>query len=262
MAKFDLVFDPPLMNASGMLGFSPKISEWGEITRLGAYITNPVSLQPRRPANGTRYIPFPGGFLLHTGHPNSGIRKIIRRHSKSWQRSPIPVLVHLLAQNVDEVIEMVAQLEDVPGVSGLELGIPPWADGQLASEMARAAVGELPVVVQIPLESAIELTPSLIDSGAAALSLGASRGALPDIYGNPVFGRIYGPAVFPQALAATLTLIDHDMPVIASGGIYNQNQINTVLGAGVIGIQLDSILWRGEGRKDNHASKTDYFINL
>jgi len=140
---------------------------------------------------------------------------------------------------------MVAQLEDVPGVSGLELGIPPWADGQLASEMTHAAVGELPVVVHLPLERAIELMPSLIDSGAAAFSLGPARGALPDIDGNLVSGRLYGQAVFPLALAATQILLEHDVPIIAAGGIYIQNQIDTVMEAGVIGIQLDSVLWRG-----------------
>ena len=99
MPKFDLAFDPPLMNAAGSLGFAPDRRGPIALERLGAFVTNPVSLRPRPPAQGARLLTFPGGFLLHSGHPNPGLRRVVQRHAARWARSPLPVVVHLLAEN-------------------------------------------------------------------------------------------------------------------------------------------------------------------
>ncbi len=77
MAKHDLTFEPPIMNAAGVLGFFPDRHgpiDWG---MLGAFITNPISLSPRTPAHGSRFEAYPGGFLLHTGYPNPGLSLVI-----------------------------------------------------------------------------------------------------------------------------------------------------------------------------------------
>ena len=79
MPKFDLAFDPPLMNAAGSLGFAPDRRGPIALEQLGAFVTNPVSLRPRTPAQGARLLPFPGGFLLHSGHPNPGFNRVVRR---------------------------------------------------------------------------------------------------------------------------------------------------------------------------------------
>jgi dihydroorotate dehydrogenase (NAD+) catalytic subunit len=85
---------------------------------MGAFITNPVSLRPRTPAQGPRLLPFPGGFLLHSGNPNPGLRRVIQLYAGRWARSPLPVVVHLLAESPAEVSEMAERLERVDGVAG------------------------------------------------------------------------------------------------------------------------------------------------
>ena len=45
-----LVIDPPLMNAAGSMGFAPDLKLpllWEE---FGAFVTNPISIKPRKPA--------------------------------------------------------------------------------------------------------------------------------------------------------------------------------------------------------------------
>src|SRR5512137_2198012 len=123
MAKHDLAIVPPLMNAAGSLGFSPDLHSPVDWSKLGAFVTNPVSLLPRTPARGSRYVSYPGGFLLHTGFPNPGLAQVLRRYARHWGGSPIPVIVHLLAQNVDEVTQMARRLEPAEGLAGLEVGL-------------------------------------------------------------------------------------------------------------------------------------------
>ena len=77
MFKQDLTFRTPLMNAAGMLGFIPNPRAPLDLGWLGAFVTNPVSLSPRQPAENRVMLPFAGGFLLHTGLPNPGLRVVI-----------------------------------------------------------------------------------------------------------------------------------------------------------------------------------------
>ena len=212
---------------------------------MGAFITNPISLLARTPAHGPRYLSFPGGFLLHTGYPNPGLGSVIRRYARHWARSSLPVLVHLLAQKAGDVAEMVRKLESLEGVAGFEIGLPAEADAELVRDFARAAAGELPVVMRLPLDHAARLADGFERARLAAMSLAPPRGALPLPDGSLAQGRLYGPALFPQALAAVQALTRRGIPVIGSGGIYTPAQAEAMLQAGAIAVQLDAVLWRG-----------------
>ncbi len=248
--KLDLSFDPPWMNAAGSLGFAPGRGGSLDLSRLGAFVTNPVSLEPRSPAHGTRYAAYPGGFLLHTGYPNPGLRAVLRRYSEQWGRSLIPVLVHLLCKQADELRLAVRRLEGLPGVAGIELGLPPEIEAGQALKLIQAAAGELPLIVRLPLERAVELASWLKDHDAsldelAAFSLGPPRGLLPVPDGGFAHGRLYGPAVFPLALQVVKELSLLGIPVIGAGGVYSMEQAEAMLRAGATAVQLDAVLWRG-----------------
>src|SRR4030043_1454459 len=98
MSKHDLAIDPPLMNAAGSLGFSPDLYSPMDWSRMGAFVTNPISLMPRTPARGKRFIAYPGGFLLHTGFPNPGLSPVMGRYATQWCPGAIRVDVRLQAQ--------------------------------------------------------------------------------------------------------------------------------------------------------------------
>ncbi len=243
--KFGLAFDKPLMNAAGSLGFAPTRSSAVILEHLGGFVTNPISLQKRTPAGGTRYIAFAGGFLLHTGLPNPGLKAVLKRQIGRWIRQPLPVWVHLLANHVAELSQMVHLLEGREGVAGLEVGLAADADPASARALTRAASGELPVIVRLPLDRSLELAEAVLESGAAAVSLGPPRGALLGAGGERVSGRLYGPAIFPQALQAVTRLAEAGLPVIGGGGVYSARDADAMLAAGAIAVQLDSVLWRG-----------------
>lgn len=245
MTKYSLGFERPLMNAAGSLGLAPDRRNLPELESLGAFVTNPISLGRRVPASNRRFLPFPGGFLLHSGYPNPGLREAIRRHSQQWARQPLPVWVHLLALNAGELEYMLRMLEGRAGVAGLEIGLPPAVDLGEVQAMTAAATGELPLIVRLPLERALELANPVMEAGASAVSLGPPRGALPTAEGKIVSGRVYGPAVFPLALEMVKSLAGMGVPVIGAGGVYQSTDVEAMLVAGAIAVQIDVALWRG-----------------
>lgn len=237
------------MNAAGSLGFLPNPDSPLELSSLGAFVTNPISLRPRSPARISQLLNFPGGFLLHSGYPNPGLRAVLRHYSAYWARMAIPVIVHLLGEDADRVSEMVARLESTAGVMGIEISLPPKAGPDTALALARAAVGELPVIMRLPLDRAADLADALTSllgkPFLTALSLGPPRGVLPGLEKGHIQGRLYGPAVFPLALAAVHAVAETGWPVIGGGGVYSTPQAEAMLAAGAMAVQLDAVYWRG-----------------
>lgn len=249
MPKSDFLLEIPLMNAAGMLGFFPDPHSPVDFSRFGAFITNPISRLARTPASGTRYRPFSGGFLLHTGLPNPGLSQAIRRYENYWAASPLPLIVHLLAQNPDELGWMVERIENLGSVTGIEVGLPPAADASLVAQFAQAALGELPVLVRVPLDGSLILAQTAVDAGASAISLGAPRGLLPspceeEEPGMRVSGRLYGPAIFPLALRAVEQLAGAGIAVIGAGGVRSASDIESMLNAGASAVQVGTSLWK------------------
>jgi len=244
MPKYDLVFSPPVMNAAGSLGFSPKSHHHLMQGGLGAFVTNPISLGRRTPANQRVCLEFNGGFLFHSGHPNPGLSAVLRRYAASWQGARMPVIAHILGNSAHEVQEIVRRLERRVGVSAIELGLASDCTVITALELVQAAQGELPIILRLPLEVAIMLGEALQEAPIYAFSLGAPRGTLNQAKGGLMHGRLYGPGIFPLALGVTERLAKGIVPVIGAGGIYHPEQIQTMLGAGAIAVQLDTVLWR------------------
>jgi dihydroorotate dehydrogenase (NAD+) catalytic subunit len=245
MSKYDLSFSQPLMNATGVLGFVPDPYGPVDLSPFGAFVTNPLSREARTPAHGKRVFSFPGGFLLHTGYPNPGINAAFRRYASQWSHSSLPVIVHLLPGKVDETMEMVRVLERVEGLLAVEVGLPPEVDPTAAAAFCRAACGELPVIVRLPFEHFLELARAVAETDIAAVSLAPPRGAALSSQQNVVHGRLYGPVLFPQALEAVYTVVQAGIPVIGAGGVYCQEQVDAMLSAGALAVQVDSVLWRG-----------------
>lgn len=232
------------MNAAGTLGFAPEARFPIDLTQFGAFITNPISLASRAPAQSRCYLPFSGGFVLHSGYPNPGVKAVLRRYSSRWAKGPLPVIVHLLAQEMREIAAMVALLESQEGVMAVEVSLPPEATQDLTYALVSAATGELPVIARLPSERAAYLAEAAIDAGVNALSLSPPRGVLSNAQGKLVSGRLYGPSLFPHAMLALQALAGCDVPIIAAGGIYQAEQVQAALNHGAAAVQLDTVLWQ------------------
>lgn len=247
MYRQDLALTTPWINAAGTLGFTPP-ARWLLPETMGAFVTNPISLTARTPAADRALLPYPGGYLLHTGHPNPGFRRVVRGSSERWAQASVPVWMHLLGTTPGEVQELVRRVEGLEGVMAVEIGLPPTARGAEALAFVEAGFGELPLVISLSItlagESWLKEMPGL---GVSAISLSAPRGSLPSDTGRPVSGRLFGPGLLPQTLAAVQAVRRLGVQIIAGAGIFRRQDAQAALDAGAYAVQLDGVLWRGWG---------------
>ena len=241
--KQDLVLEKPFVNAAGMLGFAPDPHNMPFLDRLGAFITNPISRTPRKPAGNRACLPFPGGFLLHTGLPNPGINRVIRQYQRRWAAAPLPVIVHLLVEHPETLAEMIRKLEGLENILAVELGLPPDCTPENLNNFAAAASGELPAVICLGPEQIPVLLPALEALQPAGVHLTSPRGTLPGPDGELVSGRLYGPATFPVTLSTARVLVGAGLRVIVDGGVTKPEQAQALLDLGVTAVGLGSVLW-------------------
>lgn len=239
----EVEFEKPLLNTAGSLGFIPDSRASIHFERFGAFVTNPISTRARKPANPPRLLDFPGGILLHTGHPNPGVSGAIKAFASSWARSPVPVIIHLLTGKPEDVRKAILRFEELENVLAVELGFEVDSSPVLVGNTVKLAIGELPVIAQIPL-SRLDLVESAIESGASAISLGPPRGTLPIPTGKYVSGRLYGPSIFPLALEAVRQLKQMKIKVIGAGGVEREAQVEDMLAVGAFAVQMDIGLWK------------------
>jgi dihydroorotate dehydrogenase (NAD+) catalytic subunit len=251
LGKHSLILDSPVMPAAGTFGFGDLYTRLIKTEKLGAIVTDPVSLRPRRAARGTHVIPLAGGLLMHTGLPNPGVNKVISEYRKTWARLPVPVIVHVMDRDPTDLRRCVRALLNVPNVQGFELGMHGATTREELITLIDTVVqtSQLPLLVRVPLERALELAPVIANSEAGAIVVGAPpRGtALDPIGGEPISGRVFGPLVKPQALHAVSTVIElvkhDDLPVIGAGGIHSPLDAREFIAMGARAVQLDSVIW-------------------
>lgn len=247
--KQSLIIENPVMIASGMMGFEPSpYRDLIKLEKLGAMVTAPLTWKARGPAHGTRVVPFPGGLLLHTGLPNPGMARVIRHYGKIWRNSELPIIVHLIATNRDDLRHCAEVLDEAEGIAGIELGL---AD-QVEPREALNAIGilrdrsQLPLLVKLPLYNAAELARTAIDGGADALVVASPpRGAERDpLSGQLIGGRLYGAWLKPLVLRAVGQIAEFaNMPIIACGGIHSADDARDYISAGAKAVQIDTLLW-------------------
>ena len=265
--KRDLYFSKPLMNAAGSLGFAPDPRAGIGLESFGAFVTNPFSLRPRKPAAKPELIEYPGGFLLHTGLPNPGFNAGLKNYSAKWSRADLPMIVHLMADRPEETQKMVRSLETQENVMAVELGFAPLLANDIILLTLEMCLGELPLIFSLPVEQVLGLGPRLIQEGAQAISIATPRGALPlsllpshrfDDANDPlpivptlsgiakgelITGRLYGPSLFPHTLETVFSAAKLGLPIIGAGGVWSKENADAMLSAGALAIQVDVALW-------------------
>ncbi len=247
--KMQLEVTSPVMPAAGTFGFGGDYDSLINVDYAGAVITNPVTYNPRTPANGTRVVPLAAGVLIHTGLPNPGLSRTIRRYRDAWKVSPAPVIVHVVGTHASEVRQCAERLDMVDGVAGLEIGLQDDISANEAAALTEAAVRhtEKPVLVRLPMYDAYEIAQVVADAGAGALVVAAApRGAARDPYnGRLVDGRVYGPLIKPMVLRMVRTLSQRlgEVPIIGAGGIHTIQDARDFIEEGAVAVQVDSLLW-------------------
>jgi len=251
----------PVMTASGTFGYGTEYSHLFDIQKLGAFVCKGTTLKPRDGNPQPRLMETPSGMLNSIGLQNIGVKALIKEKAPIWARWRVPVIVNIAGETVEEYAALAKELNNVAGISGLEVNIscPNISAGGAefgahpeSANRVTAAVRtntSLPVLVKLtPNTGEIAgVAAAVAEAGADAISLiNTVRGMAIDIYtrqtllGNRT-GGLSGPAIKPIALAMVYEVAGAvDLPVVGCGGITSGSDAIEFFMAGASAVQVGS----------------------
>lgn len=244
--KDSLLLDSPVMPAAGTLGFADEYKGLIKLDKLGALVTNPVTIYPRSPASGTRVVELESGVLVHSGLPNPGLSKVLETYAGKWRKLHLPVILHLIGASTDEIRRACERIDEEDSIAAVELGIGDETPPQDAARLVKAAEAlEKPLIVRVPYQDALPIGRACADAGADAVVVcAAPRGTARDASGRLISGRVYGPLVKPMTLRLVGQMVRaSSVPVIGAGGIHSAQDARDYLDAGAVAVQVDSATW-------------------
>jgi dihydroorotate dehydrogenase (NAD+) catalytic subunit len=255
-----LLLSNPVMTASGTFGYGTEYDHLFDIQNLGAIVCKGTTLEPRDGNPLPRIAEFPGGILNAIGLQNIGVEALIKEKAPVWAGWKVPVIVNIAGNSVEQYAQMAAKLDNVPGISALEVNIscPNVKSGGAefgisadSAAMVTAAVcnaTELPVLVKLTPNTAdvVGIARAVVAAGANALVLiNTLKGMVVDIktrrpvLGN-VTGGLSGPALKPVALRIVYEVASAlpGVPVVGSGGILTAEDAIEFFITGATAVQI------------------------
>jgi dihydroorotate dehydrogenase (NAD+) catalytic subunit len=249
----------PVLTASGTFGYAQEFEPFLNLNRLGGIIVKGISLEPRAGNPPPRIVETACGMLNAIGLENVGVDRFISEKMPYLRMLTAPLLVNILGDSLDDYRELARRLDDVPGISGIEVNIscPNVKKGGVAfgavPEMAAAVTKAVRSATKLPL--IVKLSPNVTDitvmakaveeAGADAVSLintliGMAINAKtrkPRLAN--IIGGLSGPAVKPIALRMVWqTARAVQIPVIGIGGISTAEDAAEFLLAGATAVQI------------------------
>jgi len=234
----------PLLTASGTCGYATEYAPYTDLSKLGAFTTKSITVEPRQGNQPQRIVETHGGMLNAIGLANVGLERFIQDKIPEVHKLNIPVFVNVAGHSLKEYVTVCRRLAPISEISALELNVscPNVADGlffgtqpKLLQELVTAAkevVGNTPLIVKLSPNTGdiCEMARAAIDGGADALSMvNTFQGMAINIHTHhPLlannYGGLSGPAIKPLAVYLVHQVYskvakDRGIPIIGMGGI-------------------------------------------
>ena len=249
----------PVMTASGTFGYASEFEELIDLNRLGAIVVKGLSLEPSMGNPPPRIVETPCGMLNAIGLENVGLAAFVKEKLPFLRRLDTPIFVNVYGKSTEEYAELAARLEDIDGVSGIEVniscpnvksgGIAFGAYPESAAEVVRAIRKQITKPLMVKLSPNVtditEIAKSVEAEGADSISLiNTITGMAIDIETRRpklanITGGLSGPAIKPVALRMVWQVAQSvNVPVIGIGGIMTAKDALEFLIAGAVAVQV------------------------
>ncbi len=253
----------PIILASGTCGFGRELSEYMDLSKLGALSSKGLTLLPRDGNQGVRVAETPSGMLNCVGLQNPGVDAFLETELDYMVRSGAGVVVNVAGHSNEDYIAMVEKLDAYKEkIDALELnfscpnvkegcmviGSSPKAIEALVSDLRRRT--SLPLWIKLtPNVTSISETAKGAEAGGADAIVAINtllgmaidiRTRRPLLHNNT--GGLSGPCVKPVALRMVHDIYEAvNIPVVGCGGIATYEDVLEFMIAGASAVELGTI---------------------
>lgn len=249
----------PVIVASGTFGFGEEYEDFFNLNELGAIIPKGISLKPMIGNCPPRIFETEGGMINSIGLQNPGLERFITEKFSYLKKIKTHLFINFFGNTEKEYIELAQRLNDLPGISGLEMNIScpnvkkggivfgtnPKMTFRLVQKVRKVTKLHLMVKLSPNVTDISTIAKSAAEGGADSISLINTFKAMainihtlkPEI-GN-IIGGLSGPAIKPIALRMVWEVSQAvKIPVIGMGGIRKAEDAIEFILAGASAIQI------------------------
>ena len=249
----------PVMAASGIFGYGEEYRQYSALSRLGAFITKGISLEPKAGNRPPRIVETAAGMLNAIGLENVGIKALLRDKIPQLKKLGVPIIVNIFGTSRRAYGEVARSLEGLTAVAGLEVNIscPNIKKGGISfgtdprevfgviSTVRKSFSGPLMAKLSPNVSDITTIARSAEEAGADVLSLiNTLMGMAVNIetrtprLGN-ITGGLSGPAIKPVALRMVWEVCRSvGIPVVGIGGIASARDALEFIIAGASAVQI------------------------
>lgn len=252
----------PVMLASGTVGYGNEISNFTDLSKIGAIVTKSVSLKPRKGNPPQRIVETPSGMLNAIGLANVGLEEFIKTKIPFLKEVDSTLICNIAASSIEEYVECTKTLDSEETVKAFEINVscPNVREGGLIFGNDLKSVGKIteqvravtkkPIIIKLsPNVSTISDFAKVVkdEGGDAVSAINTLIGTAFDIYKRTpkiknITGGLSGPAIKPVALAKVLEISRKvDIPIIGIGGIMNWKDAVEFMIVGSTAFQIGTV---------------------
>lgn len=248
-----LLLKNPILLASGT--FDRSITQKIDVNKLGGLVTKTVTIKPR-PGNPLPHIiKTEYGWLNSVGLKNLGIQKYLKDELPFWQKFDTQIFTSIGGESEKEYIQLAKLLNgktssievnvSCPNIAGSTFDSDPQRLKKLILKIRKNFQGFIIVKLSPNVSNIILSAKKAIEGGADALTIANTYYGLELNKSKPIFKRIIagysGGAIKPLTMRLVWQ-VNHTIavPIIASGGIENTQNVLDYLSCGAKAVQIGS----------------------
>jgi dihydroorotate dehydrogenase (NAD+) catalytic subunit len=256
----------PVLTASGCAAAGRELSQFIDLTEIGAVVTKSIMLRPRSGRPTPRMAETPSGMLNSIGLQGPGIDSFLANDFTWLRDSGVRTVVSIAGHNTDEFVSLAKRLYNHP-VDLIEVNIScpnvenrgqvfacdPIAAARVISAVRRAAHPSVPIFAKLSpdVTDIGSIARAVADAGADGISLintllgmAIDLDTLRPALGG-VTGGLSGPAVRPVAVRCVWQVyqaVPH-LPLLGMGGIMTGRDALEFILAGASAVSVGTAMF-------------------
>jgi len=258
----NLTLKNPVTVASGTAGYGEELSQFMDISSIGAIFTKGLSLNPRKGNPGNRIHETASGVLNSIGLENVGLEVFLEKKLPFILKKGATPIPNVAGHSIEENIELCRVLSETDGIDAIELNVscPNVKHGGIAFGTDITVFTDLLEQARRATKCAliVKLSPNVTDVtqfavraqeiGVDAVSaINTFLGMKIDInkrkpYFNNKVAGLSGPAIKPLAIRIVYQIFSKiNIPIIGLGGIASIDDMLEFMMAGASAVSVGTM---------------------